>query len=164
MGPRKRGATPLAEQLAAADVVLIPVNDNQNAEQADGGGHWSLLVFHRGGDAARRFDHYDSCNHANLPHARSIMAVLCKLLCLQGHRKAPADKDEHSSQANGYDCGVYCLAIAEMVCAATAEHQASSSSDIHELITAAITQLTPTVVHAKRSEWYELLLGALSSA
>lgn len=93
------------------------------------------------------------------------MAVLCKLLLPTGlPKKLQLIKMNTPQQANGYDCGVYCLAIAEMVCAATAEHQASSSSDIHELITAAITQLTPTVVHAKRSEWYELLLGALSSA
>ena len=142
VGPRERGATPLAEQLAAADVVLIPVNDNQNAEQADGGGHWSLLVFHRGGDAAPRLI---TMTRATTPICRTPGASWqCSVapLAYRATEKLSWIKMNTPQQANGYDCGVYCLAIAEMVCAATAEHQASSSSDIHELITAAITQLT----------------------
>ena len=36
-------------QLAKADLVFLPVNDNRNLNRAGGGSHWSLLVFDREG-------------------------------------------------------------------------------------------------------------------
>ena len=68
---RTSGATPLAEQLGVADLVLMPVNNNEDASIAGGGSHWSLLAFRRqGGQGGKpRFEHYDSCDNANGPQA-----------------------------------------------------------------------------------------------
>ncbi len=94
------------------------------------------------------------------------MAVLCKLLMPTGlPKKLQLTKMVSPQQANGYDCGIYCLATAEIVCAAAAEASSSATPHgiSHEVVAAAIAELTPDAVKAKRSEWHDLLLGALSS-
>jgi Ulp1 family protease len=61
-------------------------------------------------------------------------------------------------QANGYDCGVYVLAIAELVCRAPPAERGDPPS---EAVGAAVQGLTPTDVTAKRREWHELCVRAL---
>ena len=62
--------------------MLIPVNDNEDPDAAEGGGHWSLLVFRRHGQegGAARFEYYDSLLASNLAHAKRVAATLAPLL------------------------------------------------------------------------------------
>ena len=162
--PRQKGAKSLADALAAADVVVIPVSDNTDAEEAGGGGHWSLLVFRRGGfdgsEPSRCFQHYDSCGHANSPHAIKIMKVMCKLLMPEGvPRTMQLVKMNTPQQANGFDCGVYCLAIAEAVVATMA---ADAKMKPDEALASALEALTPDAINEKRKGWFELMSSKLA--
>ena len=81
--PRHRGGSTLADELAAAALVLIPVNNNTDADEAGGGSHWSLLVYRR----------------RTGPDSRGPTLKLVSMTIPQ--------------QTNGFDCGVHALCIAE---------------------------------------------------
>ncbi|KAK6926844.1 hypothetical protein RJ641_008563 [Dillenia turbinata] len=53
-------------KLSEKEVVIFPVNDNDDVSQAEGGSHWSLLAFNR---TANDFVHHDSC--------RAIARAIC---------------------------------------------------------------------------------------
>ena len=69
------GGTPsLAERLATAKLVLMPINDKDDPEAHSGGSHWSLLAFRVvASTGERRFEHYDSCAQSN--RARPVKAA-----------------------------------------------------------------------------------------
>ncbi|EFJ50327.1 hypothetical protein VOLCADRAFT_116848 [Volvox carteri f. nagariensis] len=49
-------------------LVLFPVNDNPHVDEAEGGSHWTLLVYHRPSNTLR---HYDSSPASSPPAAAS---------------------------------------------------------------------------------------------
>ena len=142
------GKAPLADRLGSASLVLMPVNDNDDPNAGEGGGHWSLLAFRRG-DAERppRFEHYDSCGGSNGAQARAVAQCLAALL-LPGVRGPSLQlvNMKTALQANGFDCGVYVLCFAEMLCAA------EGGAD-------AVRTLTPKQVEEKRAASLRLLRG-----
>lgn len=150
--PRTAGASSLAERLSSQTTKLIylPINDKEDPEAHDGGGHWSLLVFRRGSSegSPSRFEHYDSCEPANAQRARAAAEALAPLLG-DGAQLAKLVSVDTPQQANGFDCGVYVLAIAELLCGASAD----SSAAAVEAALAAVRELTPADVTAKRREW-----------
>lgn len=159
---RSAGAVPLTQQLLDADIVIMPVSNNEDAASAGGGSHWSLLVFRRRtgvDDAAGRFEHYDSCSNANGPNARNVMAAIAPLLFPTGMQpqRMQLVRMTTPQQANGYDCGVYTLAISEIICAAPVDDGATSS----DTVTAAVRSLTPEAVTAKRAAWLEEVRQAM---
>ncbi|KXZ55423.1 hypothetical protein GPECTOR_3g74 [Gonium pectorale] len=115
---------------ARRGLVLLPVNDNPHVDAAGGGSHWSLLVFHRPSNTLR---HYDSSpGGGNARAARALAAAVGPALAACGSgdggggasaaaavKAAPPGLMEVGCmpcQANGYDCGVYVLAVARAVC------------------------------------------------
>ena len=80
-------------------------------------------------------------------------------------------------QVNGYDCGVYLAAIAELVAAYARPARRSSHHSDHddldghasrqaddaggETLATAVRALTPSGVAAKRAEWLGLITDAL---
>ena len=159
--PHGGGTVSLLQQLEAAELVLMPVNNNDDASALEGGGHWSLLIFRRRGtaDAKPRFEHYDSCGHANGSVAKSIAIALAPLLMATKAPRMQLVSMETPNQANGYDCGVYVLAIAEIVCAAPPEELGHAPSDG---VTAAVRGLKPADVTAKRQAWHDELTAAVT--
>ncbi|RLM69166.1 hypothetical protein C2845_PM17G00900 [Panicum miliaceum] len=100
-------AAPLRLGSCRTRLVLFPVNDNENFDQADGGNHWSLLVLHIAADGSSRFVHHDSMGRDNLPHARRLADRLRPLL--RGNPpiiEGPTPLQETGSN----DCGLYVLA------------------------------------------------------
>ncbi|KAK7912366.1 hypothetical protein WMY93_012577 [Mugilogobius chulae] len=84
----------------------------QRQLQPNGGRtHWSLLVYHRG---SNHFAHYDSQNGSNSLHARRIANKLEAFL--GAGRKAAFAEEQCPSQQNSYDCGMYVMCIAEVLC------------------------------------------------
>lgn len=158
------GATPLADELAAANLVLIPVNDNEDPDAAEGGGHWSLLVFRRHGQegGAARFEYYDSLLASNLAHAKRVAATLAPLLLPQtagdSAGRLPVACLPTPQQANGHDCGVYVIAIAAIVAGAPSE---ASGQPLSEAVSAAVSALTPAAITAQRREYHAHLTRAL---
>ena len=153
--PCKAGAVSLMEQLVLATLVFMPINDKTDPDEHEGGGHWSLLVFRRDGPHGDRFEHYDSCAPANAVHARAAVDVLTPLLI----SKAPWPKlvkMRSPLQANGFDCGMYVLAIAELLCRSLPALNAGVTFEVaREAAAAAVRELAPAAVTAKRAEWLE---------
>jgi len=56
-------------RLPDKELVIFPVNDNNDVSVAGGGSHWSLLVYHR---TRNIFEHYDSCLQCNRSYAEKL--------------------------------------------------------------------------------------------
>nr|CAB3488959.1 unnamed protein product [Digitaria exilis] len=109
-------AAPLRLVSSRARLVLFPVNDNENFDQADGGTHWSLLVLHIAADGSSRFVHHDSMGlgGANLHHARRLADTLRPLL--RGSPPPLIEGFTPRQEAGSNDCGLYVLAVSQAIC------------------------------------------------
>ncbi|KAG1941438.1 sentrin-specific protease 8 [Pimephales promelas] len=125
--------------LATRQWVFLPVNDNAN--QAAGGSHWSLLLYQRD---ASQFTHFDSQKGGNSLHARRIAAKLEAFL----GEKVPFVEEQSPSQQNSFDCGMYVICNAEALCE-------SLRVEGCPLLSAQI--ITPTYITRKRTEWFSLI-------
>ncbi|PKA51479.1 NEDD8-specific protease 1 [Apostasia shenzhenica] len=103
-------AAPL--RLRDRDLVLFTVNNNSDVALAEGGTHWSLLVYER---ADNVFVHHDSCGGLNLAHARRLYDAVKAFVCHDGGVPAFVEGPT-PQQKNGYDCGVYVMAAARVIC------------------------------------------------
>ncbi|KAK6077691.1 Ulp1 protease family protein [Seiridium cupressi] len=85
--------------------IFLPINDNRNVSQAEGGSHWSLLLVSIIDGVAF---HYDSLEGANNDEAllclRRLEPVLRKKLRFHHLSECP-------QQDNGSDCGVFVCII-----------------------------------------------------
>ncbi|KAF3788421.1 NEDD8-specific protease 1 [Nymphaea thermarum] len=93
-------------------LIIFPVNNNEDVSVAEGGSHWSLLSYYK---TCNLFEHYDSFGSLNKRHAMK----LCKgIKGLVGAPETMSNFRECNTpqQMNGYDCGLYMLAIAELLC------------------------------------------------
>ncbi|CAN6445406.1 unnamed protein product [Victoria cruziana] len=92
-------------------LIIFPVNNNEDVTVAEGGTHWSLLSYCR---TCNLFEHYDSFGSSNRRHAMKLYKGIRHLV------GAPAIVTNFRDcntpqQMNGYDCGLYMLAIAEVL-------------------------------------------------
>ena len=98
------------------------MNDNTDVRRADGGTHWSLLAFRRGrcssdgrggGD---RFEHFDSSpavsNRAAADALARSAAPSLGAAAVEAANAVRHDPPDAPKQTNGWDCGVYALAVA----------------------------------------------------
>ena len=95
-----------------ADHVVIPVNDNLDVDQVNGGTHWALLVCTKtvAGIDCKYVDSLFSKGTERA--ARSICSKLSKLRRLSiGSFSAL----ECQKQTNSSDCGIFVLAFAEQI-------------------------------------------------
>jgi sentrin-specific protease 8 len=85
--------------------IFLPINDNRNVSQAEGGSHWSLLLVSILDGVAF---HYDSLDGANNNEAWEASKRLSSVLGrpLRFHHLADCPQQE-----NGSDCGVYVCII-----------------------------------------------------
>ena len=151
------GGTPsLAERLAKAKLVLMPINDKDDPEAHSGGSHWSLLAFRVvASTGERRFEHYDSCAQSNRGKAEAVAKCLAPLLCESGVRGCGfAGMEDTPQQANGHDCGLYTIAIAEALCEGLASDQLPAALGA---IPARVAALTPARVDEKRAALKQLV-------
>ncbi|KAJ4870577.1 NEDD8-specific protease 1 [Raphanus sativus] len=98
-------------RLLESDLLIFPVNDNTNVELAEGGLHWSLLVYHR---EANSFFHHDSLMGLNKWSAKQLFEAVSPFVS-DGDAMYRECSDT-PQQKNRYDCGVYLLAIARVIC------------------------------------------------
>ncbi|KAH6564232.1 hypothetical protein BASA50_007366 [Batrachochytrium salamandrivorans] len=107
----------LPPDLVFKKVIFIPIN-NSNGGQG-GGSHWSLLCFFR---PLNTYYYYDSMGVANLDYAKQAMRSLHDLVGDQENPslvciETPVQVNAHASlPLVGYDCGVYVIAITELLC------------------------------------------------
>ncbi|GJP35329.1 hypothetical protein CLOM_g19832 [Closterium sp. NIES-68] len=114
------------------ELIALAVNDNNDPTLAEAGSHWSLLLFVR---SRRLFLHFDSAGSHNLEAAKGLAE---KLQALLGVSVTPDTFQSASTpqQLNGYDCGVYVLAIAKALCE-TASASTPGKASAEELENAA---------------------------
>lgn len=144
--------TPL--NLYKKKIILFPINNNNDMSMAEGGTHWSLLVYER---ESNLFVHHDSCNELNADSAKNLYRAVAGYV---------GDADTVSScnysecqkspqQKNGYDCGLYTLAIAKAICG---WHVSGGHRDDDGLWYSAVNEQVNFMVEARmRSEILELI-------
>ncbi|XP_018454351.1 NEDD8-specific protease 1 [Raphanus sativus] len=98
-------------RLLDSELVILPVNDNLNVELAEGGLHWSLLVYYK---EANSFFHHDSFMGSNRWNARQLYRAVSPFV--SDGDAAYRECSDSPQQKNGYDCGVYLLANAQVIC------------------------------------------------
>ncbi len=97
-------------KLKQCDVIFMAVNDNPNVTQAEGGTHWSLLIWVR---QECTFVHLDSYGGVNNEPARDTAKKLHAVLSTEGSMKFVAPLVPQ--QTNGSDCALYLLKFAQIL-------------------------------------------------
>lgn len=138
---------------SSTQLVLFAVNNNPDASVAGGGSHWSLLAWSAAGGA---FRHYDSMAGSNADAARRVADAAAA--SLTGRARARVLEQRSPQQQNAFDCGVYVLAVARLLCARYATDGAGMSLDI------APGDVSPEDVTALRQEVYALIAGKAAEA
>ncbi|KAI1486923.1 hypothetical protein F5X96DRAFT_652481 [Biscogniauxia mediterranea] len=85
--------------------IFLPINDNRNVSQAEGGSHWSLLLVSIIDGVAFHYDSLDGANNNEAWDAsKKLSSVLGKPLRFHYLSECP-------QQENGSDCGVFVCII-----------------------------------------------------
>ncbi|GAA0162053.1 protease [Lithospermum erythrorhizon] len=142
-------------QFSKRKLILFPVNDNDDVNEAGGGSHWSLLTFERDSNA---FVHHDS---SSLNMNRTPAKRICKAVLPYTAEKATfLECSSTPKQTNGYDCGLYVSAIARVICK---WHEKGGNRDTRNLWFADLDQITPSVVSQLRNEILELIKNMMAA-
>ncbi|KAE8734802.1 NEDD8-specific protease 1 [Hibiscus syriacus] len=136
-------------KLPDKNFVLFPVNNNDDVGLAEGGSHWSLLVYYR---SANVFVHHDSSQQMNKRHAMKLYKSVVGYI--SGSSSSGNDKYleciDTPQQVNGYDCGLYVMATARIICS---WYESSESKNDKDLWFSALKeQVTPLAVGELRKE------------
>lgn len=130
--------------MASRRLVFLSVNDN--SDQAAGGSHWSLLVYH---PAAAHFAHYDSQNGGNSLHARRIAGKLEPSFGAAGGSKVCFVEEQCPRQQNSYDCGMYVICNAQALCEGV---EVDGSA-----VCLPVPSITPAYITQQRRDWCKLI-------
>ncbi|CAG8572523.1 8067_t:CDS:2 [Ambispora leptoticha] len=98
-------ASAIPREIYMADIIFLPINNNQNPTRAGGGTHWSLVVYLK---AQQQFLHYDSAHEFNTVAAHVTVERIAALLDVKEIRFLQMLTPQ---QDNGTDCGVFVIAI-----------------------------------------------------
>eukprot|EP00268_Persea_americana_P014125 TRINITY_DN16263_c0_g1_i1.p1 TRINITY_DN16263_c0_g1~~TRINITY_DN16263_c0_g1_i1.p1 ORF type:complete len:254 (+),score=45.22 TRINITY_DN16263_c0_g1_i1:438-1199(+) len=111
-------------------IVIFTINDNEDFSEV-GGLHWSLLAFSRSMNA---FVHHDTAGGLNRKHAKKLYNAVKGFVAVCDSVPTSSKKRENKKagcptpvpdfiecsttpqQQNGYDCGLYVMAIAKVIC------------------------------------------------
>ncbi|XP_057748679.1 NEDD8-specific protease 1 [Arachis stenosperma] len=135
--------------LSDKELVIFPVNDNEDVGKAEGGSHWSLLAYYR---RANKFVHHDSCRGMNSAPAKQLYRAVGGYMGQCGSASEPSflEWTDSPQQENGYDCGLYVMAIARVICN---WHVNCKNIDLTELWFPGVKeQVTPIAVAEMRGE------------
>jgi sentrin-specific protease 8 len=93
-----------------ANLIVIPINDNLDVEDPDGGSHWALLLARRAEDGLV-FEYVDSMDSQGTENvAKEVSRRVWSAMKLQNKTFKTV---QCQKQTNSFDCGVYVLAYAE---------------------------------------------------
>lgn len=129
--------------------IFAAVNDNPDVNTAEGGSHWSLLVWDR---ESGEFLHLDSCGNANQSAAAILATKLHKLLEIEGSLKfatLPVPQ-----QVNMYDCALYVLKFTALLATHVGEWTATNLEVLDAVTPANITEFRKELlqlIESKRS-------------
>ena len=102
--------------------------------------------------SAGRFWYFDSMSSsAAVPaHAQAIATKLAPVVSASGTSSIEVSTRSTPRQTNGYDCGVYCLAIAEWLCLHVASAAGGGETTAAATDLTKVDSLTPSAISAKR--------------
>ncbi|KAF8082747.1 hypothetical protein N665_0809s0048 [Sinapis alba] len=141
-------------RLRDSDLLIFPVNDNTNVELAEGGLHWSLLVYYK---EANSFYHHDSLMGLNKWSAKQLFDAVSPFV--SDGEATYREWSDAPQQKNGYDCGVYLLGVARVIC------QWFSSGGVKnrdELWFTDVKETVPDLVNHLREEMVGLIRRLMS--
>ncbi|XP_048139224.1 NEDD8-specific protease 1 [Rhodamnia argentea] len=146
--------------LPGKKLVIFPVNDNENVGLAEGGSHWSLLVFER---EAGVFVHHDSSGGMNSQYAKRLYEVLVRFV--NGSNSASDAKfiqcSSSPQQLNGYDCGLFVIASARVICRWYETAKLGNKNDLW--FSSVEQQVTPLAVTELRTEILQLIKDLMAA-
>lgn len=134
-------------------LALFAVNNNPDAAVAGGGSHWSLLAWSAGDGI---FRHYDSMAGSNAAAAQRVAHAAAA--ALPGRARARVVEQYGPQQQNAYDCGVYVLALARLLCARYAADGPGISFEVAE------DAVSPADITVLRQEVYALIASKAAEA
>ena len=126
--------------LASRDAIFLPINDSRDADAANSGSHWSLLVFER---VSQSFTLLDSMpSRETLPIASIAATRLAAMLGVStGRMRAPRIAvPDVPRQTNSYDCGVFVISYT---------HDLAASLKASRNVASAVQGLATTQVQIK---------------
>ncbi|KAI3791970.1 hypothetical protein L2E82_05837 [Cichorium intybus] len=134
--------------LPSKNLIIFPVNNNDDVAAVEGGTHWSLLAFEKTNDL---FVHHDSSNGLNNHYAKRLYKRVVPFMDCETRY---VDCGCTPQQVNGYDCGLYVLAIAKEICR-WFDSGVNGNEDLWFLFVK--ERVTPSVVSGMRVEILELI-------
>lgn len=140
--------------LSQRKLILFPINDNSDVCMAEGGSHWSLLAFDRNSNV---FVHHDSSSGCmNECHSKQVYKVTLPYTASNAtYRECP----NMPKQVNGYDCGMYVLAIARVICQ---WYASSVTDDSDTLWFSHLEQISAGAVSEMRNDILRLIKGLMA--
>ncbi|KAI8930388.1 hypothetical protein BC831DRAFT_440348, partial [Entophlyctis helioformis] len=142
-------------------LIFAPINDS--AGDGGGGSHWSLLVFFR---PTNSFYYYDSMGAANLSHAHRTMKALFAIVSGSESSSLPIlTRIDTPMQVNGYDCGVYVMAITHLLCTRIIDRGLDLAEKPGDLSAWRLSHsIPPDFITKKRKDIRELILKLASAS
>lgn len=137
----------------STQLALFAVNNNRDATIAGGGSHWSLLAWSA---ADSNFRHYDSLAGSNAAAAQRVADAAAA--GLPGRARARVLEQHGPQQQNAFDCGVYVLAVARLLCARYATDGLGVSFHVPP------DAISPADVTSLRQEIYTLIASKAAEA
>ncbi|XVE59758.1 hypothetical protein DITRI_Ditri05aG0073000 [Diplodiscus trichospermus] len=141
-------------KLPDKELVIFPVNNNNDVSVAEGGSHWSLLAYYR---SANVFVHHDSNGQMNKMHAMRLFKSVVGYISSSGSASNAKYLEciGTPQQVNGYDCGLYVTATARTICCG---YESNENKDAADLWFSTIReQVTPSVASEMRKEILQLI-------
>lgn len=133
-------------------LVIFPINNNDDVEQAEGGTHWSLLAYEK---TSNVFVHHDSCGGLNSYYARKLYKAVVGFMSSSNSARVQYIECHGSpQQENAYDCGLYVAATAKAICCWYEGGQAQGDCWWFSIVK---EQVTSYSVSNLRSEMLELI-------
>uniref|UniRef100_A0A7C8Z2M2 Ubiquitin-like protease family profile domain-containing protein n=1 Tax=Opuntia streptacantha TaxID=393608 RepID=A0A7C8Z2M2_OPUST len=143
--------------LSTKNMIYFPVNNNEDFTLAEGGSHWSLLVFYR---EANVFVHHDSFQGSNCSYAKRLYKSVALFVASPDSETRYLEQECSPQQQNGYDCGLFVIAIARVLCS---WYMGGGSVDSDDLWFSVVKeQVTPSAVLKMRSEILDLIKGLMT--
>ncbi|CAL5221185.1 g3331 [Coccomyxa viridis] len=133
-------------KLVEKRLVFLACNDNPDVNTANGGSHWSLLVYD---GQERQYMHYDSSAGSNDVIAKTLARQLGKAGLPGDYQSAKCPR-----QANGHDCGVYVLAITDAI-----SELHSGNRSWQELDKELSERVTPAAIAQLRKDTLQLIMN-----
>lgn len=144
-------------KLRDSELLIFPVNNNENVELAEGGSHWSLLVYYK---EANSFFHHDSFMGVNRWNAKQLFKAISPFVSDDGDEAAAyRECSDTPQQKNGYDCGVYALAVAKVICQWFSSEGMKNRDD---LWFTGVKETVPDLVKHLRQDILELIKKLMS--